>query len=78
MITNEFFKGYHQALNTVEDNVAHLIDVYENQYNETPRHATIDIEKTLEALDSVKSHINQLRRSYKELQRQLVNEQKKE
>jgi hypothetical protein len=78
MITNEFFKGYHQALNTVEDNVLHLINIYENKYNESSRHTDIEIEKILEALDSVKLHINQLRRSYKELQRQLVNEQKKE
>jgi hypothetical protein len=68
MITNEFFKGYHQALNTVEENVDSLIKLREQGDN--------DFFYT-SALKQVKSHINQVRQSYRELQKQLANEQKK-
>jgi hypothetical protein len=68
MITNEFFKGYHRALNTVEENVDALIELREQGDN--------DFFYT-SALKQVKSHINQVRQSYKELQKHLANEQKK-
>jgi hypothetical protein len=68
MITNEFFQGYHQALNTVEENVDSLLKLREQGDN--------DFFYT-SALKQVKSHILQVRKSYKELQRQLANEQKK-
>lgn len=68
MITNEFFQGYHQALNTVEENVEALLKFREQGDN--------DFFYT-SALRQVKTHIEQVRSSYKELQRQLANEQKK-
>jgi len=68
MITNEFFHGYHQALNTVEENVDSLLKLREQGDN--------DFFYT-SALKQVKSHINQVRQSYKELQKQMANEQKK-
>lgn len=68
MITNEFFQGYHQALNTVEENVDSLIKFRQQGDN--------DFFYT-SALKQVKSHIEQVRKSYKELQKQLANEQKK-
>lgn len=68
MITNEFFQGYHQALNTVEENVDALIKFREQGDN--------DFFYT-SALKQVKAHIDQVRSSYRELQKQLANEQKK-
>jgi hypothetical protein len=68
MITNEFFQGYHQALNTVEENVEALLKLRQQGDN--------DFFYT-SALKQVKSHIEQVRKSYKELQKQLSNEQKK-
>jgi hypothetical protein len=68
MITNEFFQGYHQALNTIEENVDSLLKLRE--------HGDNDFFYT-SALKQVKLHIQQVRGSYKELQRQLANEQKK-
>lgn len=71
MITNEFFQGYHQALNTIEENVDNLLDKYKVTDQD-------DLEYAVLILTQVKSHIRQVRSSYKELQRQLANEQKKE
>lgn len=68
MITNEFFQGYHQALNTVEENVDSLIRLRQQGDN--------DFFYT-SALKQVKTHIEQVRSSYRELQKQLANEQKK-
>lgn len=68
MITNEFFQGYHQALNTVEENVDSLIKFREQGDNDFFYQS---------ALKQVKSHINQVRESYKQLQKQLADEQKK-
>lgn len=68
MITNEFFQGYHQALNTVEENVDSLIRLRQQGDN--------DFFYT-SALKQVKTHIEQIRSSYRELQKQLANEQKK-
>ena len=68
MITNEFFQGYNQALNTVEENVQELLKLRQQGDN--------DFFYT-SALKQVKAHIEQVRSSYRALQKQLANEQKK-
>jgi len=74
MITNEFFQGYHQALNTVEENISNLRKYYQGDWDMT----TDEMNGILATLEAVQSHIQQLRSSYREIQRQLANEQKKE
>lgn len=74
MITNEFFQGYHQALNTVEENLEHLKKHYQGDWEAT----TDEMNGILATLEAVQQHVQQLRTSYRQLQRQLVNEQKKE
>lgn len=75
MITNEYIKGYITALRTVEENADHLIASYKNvQSSRYEEHSEI----ALEALHNVKSHIKQLKESYKDLVQRLNNGQKKE
>jgi len=74
MITNEFFKGYHQALNTIEENILHLKKHYEDDWDIT----TDQMNGVLATLEAVQEHVQQLRTSYRQLQRQLADGQKKE
>lgn len=62
MITNEFFKGYFQALNMTEDIVSNLIEHY-NQNNSQ--------DKAEDALEAVLAGIRGVRTSYQELVVQL-------
>jgi hypothetical protein len=75
MITNDYIKGYITALKTVEENADHLIASYKSvQSSRYEEHSEI----ALEALYNVKSHIKQLKESYKDLVQRLNNGQKKE
>lgn len=73
MITNDFFKGYHQALDTIEYDVNYLISQYQTIINTDQNNTT----ETVEALLLVQEHIRQVRTNYKTLQRQLADGQKK-
>lgn len=64
MITNEFFKGYFQALNLVEDVVKNLQTSYEDDKTITAK----------ESLEAVVSAIQGVRTSYQELVIQLNRE----
>lgn len=57
MTTNEFFKGYFQALNTIEENVDHRIESAENFLN---------YEMVIE-LKQIKNHIQSTREAYQKL-----------
>lgn len=58
MITNDFFKGYFQALNVIEDITKNLKETYSE---------TNDIINSEEALDSVLTAIQGVRTSYQEI-----------
>lgn len=62
MITNEFFKGYFQALNMTEDIVKNLIDHYNKENIST---------KPTEGLEAALTGIRGVRASYQELVIQL-------
>lgn len=62
MITNEFFKGYFQALNITEDIVTNLIEHYSQNKKE---------DKATEALEAALAGIRGVRTSYQELVVQL-------
>lgn len=70
MITNDFIKGYISALKTVEENIDQRLDSYYLQSDGIGHENSYIQTKTVE-LRAIKSHINQLRESYK----QLVKEQ---
>lgn len=73
MITNEFFQGYYQALDTIEHDVNHLISQYQTIISINQNNAA----EPIEALRLVQEHIHQVRTNYKNLQRQLADGQKK-
>jgi|AACY02.17.fsa_nt_gi hypothetical protein len=62
MITNEFFKGYFQALNMTEDIVRNLIDHYSTTNNQ---------DKAVDGLEAALAGIRGVRTSYQELVVQL-------
>ena len=74
MITNEFFQGYYQALTTVEENLLHLRHYYEGDAEMTQD----ELNGVLATLEAVERHVAQLRSSYRQLQKQLADGQKKE
>jgi hypothetical protein len=62
MITNDFFKGYFQALNITEDIVTNLIEHYNQNNNQ---------DKATEGLEAALAGIRGVRTSYQELVVQL-------
>jgi len=74
MITNEFFQGYYQALDTIEQGVEHLMKQYQTIVSINKDNT---FESSIEALQLVREHIHQVRTNYKTLQRQLADGQKK-
>jgi len=67
VITNDFFKGYYQALDTIEQDVLYLIKQYTD----------LGTKDSADGLNLVLEHIEQVRRNYRTLQRQLADGQKK-
>jgi hypothetical protein len=69
MITNDYIQGYIAALKTLESRVDDLILTYESERNQN--------DLKIEPLKHVKTSINDIRKSYKELVQRLNNGQKK-